>query len=222
MATSKAEFELKSALLGTGVVSPVSAVSKGGNLEVLCRQVPLREKAVIQMLTEVLTTAEKEAINLHVCKRFILKDGKLAFGWNFALDCKSAKAALVAVEVISKRLVEIQPDLVVAEQALLPEPEPAPAPVRPATQSTPDAATLRRRGIAVHTEAGIIGNVTERRGSLQRGVATEGRLTITQQDSGGTVFEMPLPHVRREMNVPNERGRGAVGSNGNFSPARRR
>lgn len=220
--TNKAEFELKSALLGTGVVSPLSAVSKGGSVEVLCRQVPRREKAVLHMLTEILTTAEKESISLHVCKRFILKDGKLAFGWNFALDCKNPKAASMAVGVISKRLVELQPDLAEQDEPQAPpEPTPTPQAASQAPQSF-DPLALRRRGIAVHTEAGIIGNVQERRGSFQRGVPTEGRLTITYQQGKDAIFEMPLPHVTREANIPNERGRGAVGSNGNFSPARRR
>ena len=90
--SSKASMQLQSALMSTGLVQPVSEKSRGGYVEVLCRQIPGQEKVWLQVVDKMLIFAEEHKTVLqefHVCRRYVRKGGQMAFGWHIALTCKN-------------------------------------------------------------------------------------------------------------------------------------
>ena len=184
----KAELELKSALLSTGLVQPVESSAKGGHAEVLSKQVPGQEKPWMAVVVGMLKVATDERIGLHICKRFLLMEGQLVYGWHLSVTMKGAKVVESAVkslidQVLSKAKPSLSP---VVEERQAP---PRPAPSGGRRQAEPDPTPQSQ-------EAGVAGISVVARGHDAKGKAW-------------TVQEMPLPHVTRDMNVPTQKRKGA-------------
>jgi hypothetical protein len=184
--STKAELELKSALLSTGLVQPVESNGHGGSVSVVCRQVPGQDKPWLQLVAEMLAATEgiPEGSDLHICRRYFVRDGKLVFGWHISFAMGKAKAAEAVVEELKKVLSKARPVLTAVEPE---EPRGAVpvrprAPARPAQPEAPSNAGVRR----------VENRVDEKRRLWQ-------------------VDEMPLPHVNRDLNTPTRKGRGARG-----------
>lgn len=204
---TKVEMELREALVGTGIVAPVSSVGRGGRLEILCRQVPgVPEVSMIELVAVMLTEAEAGSFGLHVCKRFVLKDGKPAFGWNFAIEMPTLKGVKAAVIILKAKLETFE--------STAPRHMPTAA---AAPQVLPkDRQSLQQRGVVVDSEvdeklgvsAGVIGNMRPVAGKYEQGRPTEGKLMVTsrhQNEDGNEViqYSMPLPHVTKSLNELN-------------------
>jgi hypothetical protein len=224
------ELKLHTALLGTGVVQPHQSYTKSGRVEILCRQVPGQSAAVIEMLTALLKKAQEENVTIHACKRFVLKDGVLVFGWNFAIETKNAKELKVALDKLIPALEQVRPALVaVHEEAPAPRPvaaapaapeeemeeEDAPPPPPRKSDYKTDAQVARNLGITVDAKAGKLGRLEPQNGGrvhYEVGKRLPGHrisvLSAGVDDAGRPVVisEMPLPHVRKEMNVPKFEG----------------
>lgn len=237
--SKEVEFDLKSAILQTGLLQPVSSSMKGCHLEILCRQVPGREQAWLKVVQAILI--HLEGANPHICRRYILKDGKMVFGWHIQLDAPNKKGlAQIAGDLKTVLEISVQG---LEDQEVAEEPPPAPAGARPAQASNPGY---------VHVLEGVVGG----KDGASRGPPIRGRgaprlppqpppssrpLAPGQrppnrmppprapgQEAGvdeapadftprikiirterGIIAEMPLPHTFHELNVPNEKGRGA-------------
>lgn len=182
---SKALQNLRESLFSTGLIQPLDGSAKGGNLSVLCRQVQGQEKGWLKLVERLLQEEMKPQVTpfeLHLCRRYKLaQDGQLAFGWSISITSQNAKALETVVDTVLKPVLrEAKPDLTpVAPAPTLNYPPGVRAPVPPAPSV--NAPKLR---------------VVERRVD-----------EVTGQKV--VVTEMPLPHVQRDLNVPNDKGRGA-------------
>ena len=187
--STKAELELKSALLSTGLVQPVESKGRGGYVEVLCRQVPGQEKAWLGIIHELLKAAEASEFKaeFHICRRYLLKDKALVYGWHVAIKAPDGRVAGLVVDDLARVLSKAKPVLESAVKKIpvkhrqaVEEPEPSPAP------------RAQPRAVGVH--------------AVERGVDGKGKAWMVE--------EMPLPHVSRDLNIPNSKGRGARGCGG--------
>ena len=205
---SKAVLKLQSALVATGMLQPVSEKAKGGYLEVLCRQVPGQEKGWLQVMGAILQHAEAfPDIEFHVCRRYVLRNGSMVFGWHIALTCKSLKALQVAVDsLVDEVLTKVRPTLSEPEPTISP-PVARQEAVQPRRQPlAPGQHPQRMPPPRPPNEPGTVV------GEAPRNFAPAVRVVQNARDQQGKlhiVEEMPLPHVYSEMNVPNEKGKGA-------------
>lgn len=180
--STKAELELKSALISTGLVLPVESEGKGGHVSILCRQVPGQDKAWLQIVKELL----EEESTLHLCRRYLVKYKQLVFGWHIEFTVKNSKAAEVMVESLNKVLSKAKPTLERVQE------EPV---ERAVLTQLPETVRRGRRVADPDPEPLHVGP------QQVRGV----RVVEQGRDAKGkpwTVQEMPLPHVSRDLNAP--------------------
>lgn len=188
---TKLEVFLKSKLLDSGLVQPVSSSSKGGSIEILCRARFGQDKDWLDQVLQILLECEKFGLEVLIAKRYLLKEGRMVFGWYLKFTAKNAAElnkkvmeVFTKVDLMSKSVVSSNVPVRPAPPGVHPKKIPAP---RPPQTSGPDP---------------IPSNVSPRIKRVERKFDQEsGRVT--------EVFEMPLPHVTKPMNIPNERGRGA-------------
>jgi hypothetical protein len=237
------ELELKSALLGTGLVQPVSsearrAGAKWFSLEVLCRQTPGQEAPWLGVVDQVLSLTEAAPLSLHICRRYLRKNNRMVFGWHIGLS-GSLTEVEAAVQAVVPVLVAARPELDGA----------APAPARPPARAggreapeegdgpedAPEAGPARRSQPLAPGRHPPAKDVTPRPpGPPASGVTPpEGfipRIRVVKNEVGADgklriIEEMPLPHVYREMNKPfdPDSTRGAfLAGDGDFHPAKTR
>jgi hypothetical protein len=185
--STKAEFELKSALISTGLVLPVGSSSKGGYVEILSKQVPGQEKAWLQVVRDLLSAAKELSVDLHICRRYLMPDNQMVYGWHFSLSAKGAKAAEALVAQLNDKVF---------------------SKAKPALTPATDEERPGRRQAA--PDSGPRNAAPDIRGSHEGGVQT----VAQGRDSRGrpwVIDEIPLPHTRRDLNIPNRKGRGASG-----------
>lgn len=202
--SSKVSMQLQSALIATGLVQPVSEKHKGGDIEVLCRQIPGQEKSWLSVVDKLLALGDDLEQDFHICRRYVRREGQMVFGWHIAFSCKNVKTLQSIVNAAVKVLDQARPSLVPAvEQAYREEAPAAPtasrAALSPGRHPPPRAASPRPPG-----EPGtVVGTppATMTLRVVQNSRDEKGKQTIVE--------EMPLPHVYAEMNRPNEKGRGA-------------
>lgn len=217
---TKVEMILQDALMTTGVVVPRQTSSKGGRVDVLCRPVPGSDRPLMAMVDQLLAGAEKAGVPVHVCKKFVRKDGKMVFGWNFSVESKTVKELADAVAKVKAVLDAVELAIIPKEDApeqLAQEPEAAPAQPGPKSEYKTDQQVARSLGITIDSQAGRLGRLAPTKSTTQYKVGEKvsgPRISLVQtgQDTDGRpimVAEMPLPHVTRELNVPNEKGKGA-------------
>lgn len=228
------ELQLKSALLGTGLVQPVeSGLDRwrgGGEVEVLCRQVPGQEAPWMRVVDQVLALTEAAPMSLHLCRRYLRKNGRMVFGWHVAMSGKMSELKSV-VEAVVSVLVEARPQLDAAAPARRArQAQPAPhqddeepeearedpnrftPPHTPGQRPPPTAPVPRAPGPpanGVHPPAGFVPSIRV----VKNEVDEEGNRHIEEI--------MPLPHVYHEMNKPTAGGRGASLHGTNPSSRRR-
>lgn len=208
MTTNMLEYELRSAILSTGLLQPVSSKKTAKSISILCRGVPGQDKIWLREMEELLGKFPDDS--LHVCKKFVSKDGKMVFGWHIGVDSTSPKSLKKSVQWLCEYLATFKPSLVsepvtaVAPHAPEPpraQPEvpnilkgmpPPRAPGPPGMESQPPPPTLYK---------------FEKK-TLSKKTDGKGKVTLTE--------EVPLPHVYRELNRPTEKDRGAkyLGDNG--------
>lgn len=195
---AKVEVLFNNALAGTGVIQPVESSVKGSVIEVLCRLTPGQEQRWLVIAEKLLKAGEASGCLMHICRRYIIRNGKMVFGIHLSVDSKTSKAM---AGVISNLVLELgtngvndeekaaeellKPRRVSQEQVrsltkALPQPPNLPATVRPPPPGFSPAIKL-----------------------VQAGVDNNGRPT--------TVEEFPLPHqYSKDRNIPNAKGRGAT------------
>lgn len=103
MKKNKTEELIKEALAMTGLISPVSSDRVWAGWELLCRQVPGQEGPWLQTVDRLLRweasrPSGRTPDRLFIARRYLLKDGKMVFGWYLKLNCKSAEGLREATE----------------------------------------------------------------------------------------------------------------------------
>lgn len=205
MRTGEIELTMKSSLLGTGLVQPVSSSSSRGRLEVLCRQVPGQEAAWLRVVGQLLEAQED---GLHVCRRYVRRDGRMVFGWHLGLETRSVRALGAAVAALTAVLEGARPTLTGAAPAqdagegesqrdspsvAAPPSRPLPAGVHPKREAYPRPPGPSAR-VPPPQESATIKVISHE---------------VDEDGNVVTIEEMPLPHVYGEMNRPTAGGRGA-------------
>lgn len=216
MAKLSPDYVLRVALLETGLVQPVSASWKGGHVEVLSRQVPGQEKSWLMVVSNLLVTG----VPLHICRRYLLKGGQMAFGWHIQLDAKNLKELNKFLDPVVKELAEAKPTLDTPQKPAALQEEKAP-PQRYKSGYSTDAEVSRKMGITEDEfeDSGRMGRVNANpRLDLNAAVNVSPsspslRVVRSGRNSKGAEeyeLEMPLPHVNRDLNIPKHKdGRGA-------------
>lgn len=211
------ELNLRSALLGTGLIQPVdSSVTRSGkrsSLEVLCRQVPGQEATWLKIVDGLLEAFESSKVSFHLCRRYLRKNGRMAFGWHVGMSGSMSEIKSGVRDAIQV-LAGARPTLDG------PPPQRAARPARAAAAPDPE-----------EEEAPAVPGPGRAPGPPARGTEPPPgfvpRLRVTRNDvdeETGRPFvieEMPLPHVYREMNKPTEGGRGATKTAGERPKGRR-
>lgn len=189
------ELDLKSAIISTGLLQPVSSQSSRMSVSVLCRQVQGQETAWLETLKQLLEAGEATGSTFHICRKYLLKDGKLVYGWHFQIESKSELKA--KLEVAKSVLAKAQPSLAVEEE----EPKPVLQSKLPKAHVKPAAPGQHPKKQAVPRPPAEEAVVEEPPDDFEFKIRTvEDRI-----DEGGKrriVQEVPLPHVYSELNVP--------------------
>lgn len=197
----KAEMTLKSALLSTGLVQPVDSKVRKGRVEVLCRQVPGQEKSWLNVVEKILTASEEASQDVHLCRRYVLRDGQMLFGWHIQVDAEKVKDLMAAVEVVVQVLASAKPSLDVAPKE---PPRPPTVPRQNVQQPRrPLAPGQHPPKAPAHPRAPSGGPGTAH--EAPAGFSFEKRTVLKKREENGMemiVEEMPLPHIHSELNVP--------------------
>ncbi len=194
--SQKAELNLKSALISTGLVQPVESSSKKGRLEVMCRQIAGQEKPWLDVVTQLLETAESTNLTFHICRRYVLKDGMLVFGWHIQIEA-TTKGMDAAVVVVAQILAKSRPTLgapIQRPQAAATTKQPFRRPAAPGQHPVKLAAMRAPAGGSEIEDA-------------PEGYEFKETVVVDRVDEDGTRHvetEVPLPHVYRDSNVPSK------------------
>ncbi len=144
----------------TGMVTLFKKFAKKGSASYLFRQVPGQETNWLKFIEKLLHVAEDNSLDIHICRKYLLKDGKMVFGWHIGLNGKMEEI----FEILQSNI-DTKPATTVK------------------TSTTTNGPMLK---------------------TISSGVGSDGRPY--------SVEEMPLPHVTKDLNAPNAKGRGATGA----------
>lgn len=192
---------MREALYGTGLVQPVDSAGRGGSLSILCRQLPGQEAPWIAVVDKLLLAAEEKSLDLHVCRRYVRRNGRMVFGWFLGIEAKNAASLVEALGPVIDILKAAKPDL----QAPQAEDDDRPRGRQQVFVSGHQPMT--KEEISKHTRA-------PRRAPNEAGPdpvpppkAASPALKVVErgQDDKGRlreVTEMPLPHTYKDLNVP--------------------
>lgn len=190
---------LREALYECGLVQPLSVTSKGGSISVMCRQVPGQEKAWISVIDQLLST-DVGNCDLHVCRKYVKKEGRLLFGWFIGLSAPTVKVVAKSVDALAPVL-KAASSLVVEEVS-------TPAKTTAPTGKSPMASNF---DFKKWTDASP-------RASEYSGPdpVAPAKSTFSLKTVSHGIQEMPLPHVySKDMNKPaagSNRGAAIAGS----------
>lgn len=246
MKVEEIELQLKSALINTGLVQPVdSTVTKrrgGADLEILCRQALDGAPPWLRLVDQILALQEAAPMSIHVCRRYLRKNGQLVFGWHLGLSGSMSELAATA-EAVCGVLAAARPTLTqqaprkargraaaAARQAELDEAGEEGGDAYDEAQEGEEGRPHRPPDLAPGQrpppEAGVIAPGRPARVAAPEGFSPTIKVVRNEVDDEGRVRieeEMPLPHVYRELNHLSDGGRGAaLSGSGNFHPARTR
>lgn len=180
--------QFNASLTASDILEVISVKGKGRKVEALCRIKPGREKDLPEYAKTILTAINKA----HICRRYVLRDGNIVFGIHVSLEAKNADELLNIVNAM-------------------------PAGVSSSTRTPlkldPTARLLTPEEVKAQTKArpkapNIAGPTPSPPPNFSPSIKTVSRET----DSAGRpiiIREMPLPHVYRDLNVPNAKGGGA-------------
>lgn len=190
---SKTEGLFSQMLLGTGVLLPVEVKQKGSKVSAMCRLVAGKDKEWTICADKMLRSADAASVDLLVCRRFLLKNGEMVQGIYICLEGK-ASALPGMIESISKAVPKV-------------------------TATEPAAGDKESTSAMSYSEYRKMTSAPPRKMSepgradpAPPGFRPEIKILSQSKGSGGRVVsveEIPIPHIHREMNVPNNRGRGA-------------
>jgi hypothetical protein len=217
------ELDIRSVLLSTGHVEPLKIEVNGNKVEILCREIPDRGKMWLKDVWGLLHESAPTEIDLHLCKRYLLKNGSMVFGWHIGIESKNARNLKKDIDwfcAAMKRVLAGQTTMVPTTTTVVSQP--SPSPTKPAgTVIDPNFADdmdVRREAATARTTASPR---TPEYAPDPPVAATKPKMTMvedgTMTDSSGKtmrvqVVEMPLPFVyTNDMNKPNEKGGGAKG-----------
>lgn len=196
-ATEEAFEEL---LYNTGILKPVTTSVKGGKVEAMCRIVDNRKEEWPALVENLLVSAEELGLDAHVCRRYVMKEGALVYGFHVSFDAGSAKKLKDSLPALEKTtLVKSEaPKAVSARQNKSAIPIMSYQEYKKQTSATPRA-PLPGEAKDIQVPKGYTFKAT----TLASGPGPNGK--------DGMIEEIPLPNVFKEMNVPNSKGRGARG-----------
>lgn len=205
MSAATSSLQLRTALMATGLLMPVSSSDNPKNFWILCRIVPGQETAWLKVVENILLSHEadvdwKDKPDIVLARRYVAKDGKMVFGWYLSIIAKSVKELEKAEHFLHRHLEEARPTLTSPEQV------PQKAPVVPGRTLAPGQHPPPRAPVARSASEALSTPEPPRNFSpalrvVKKSFDEKGRLE--------TVEEMPLPHVYRELNTPNDKGKGA-------------
>lgn len=207
MKPAELRMELCSALLGTNLVQPVdSGVEKGAKkltVWALCRQVPGGEKAWIATIDKLLALElEATGAGLHVCRRYVRRGGRIAFGWYLSV--------MAPASAIEQPLWGVLAVLAESKMDLHGSVGEAPPPAQQPALATQPPTGAPDQGLPQPRSPGPMARV----GQSPPGYDPNPRVTVRTVDPetgrSHVETEMPLPFVYGEMNKPNAKGRGAM------------
>ncbi len=184
---NKAIQILHDALSSTGLVQPIESISKGGSASCLCRQVQKYEKAWLRLIDMILEAAHDNNIDVHICRRYIRKDGRMVFGWFIEVSAKSAKLLPDAVNILLPILKESQ-KIVLEEPVVLKSNRP----VSIVNETTASRRSPSPSGPDPKVPKGVVPALR----LINTGIDTNGNATYME--------EMPLPHVYTDLNKPKD------------------
>lgn len=125
----KAEQVLRDALAMTGMVIPLTSTGRGGSVEFLCRQIPGQEASWLSVVEALLRWGDEKSNvkdRLFIARRYLLKDGKMVFGWFVGIDMPSAGKLQDACKTMAELISNHQPELSPAVST----PQPSRTPVK--------------------------------------------------------------------------------------------
>lgn len=212
MSAKTQSIRLSSAIIGTGVLQIVQTQATAKHISMMCRQVPGQEKVWLSSIEDLLTAYEglkAPVAELIIARRYVLKEGKLAFGWYISL-AGTSKTIDSLIEVFEEVLANASPSA--TPQASIPLTPPSAASAEPQSQrrfAPGEHPPPSSRAKAPSAEDLIPSqsqvpppNFTPKIRVVSTGRDEKGNMTSTE--------EMPLPHIhQRELNRVNAKGRGA-------------
>lgn len=204
---------LEDAVSMTGMVEPVEVKHHNAVVSIISRQVTGAEKTWLAFLPLLLKDGESR--NIHICRRYMLRDGGLVFGWYLSVDARPASVHWLI------RALEGQVSIPAPQRSGPRAKKPAVRKqVKSGSKDFEDDAEIRRERVRAHTTAEPRAAIYDPNLHLPEPTRKMQLTTIytgTARDSKNRVMpvviqEMPLPHVNVEdMNAPNKHGRGANG-----------
>lgn len=216
--STKHEMRLRQMLMDTGLLQPLSSQTKKGTISVMCRSMKGTEPEWLAMVSEALTLAAEHKIDLHIGRKYVMKNGSLAFGWYIGVTAQNAKALDTAILQLAKVFTEGDDEPEV-KASLAKKPKKGPPPQQYKSPYKTDKQVRKEVGIdPSDEEAGYIGVTREKPmnwgadgpGPHLDRVATGKAMGRDGKPMKTEVIEMPLPHMRGPLNVPKDRSsRGA-------------
>jgi hypothetical protein len=223
-AARELQLELLSALMRTGQIDPVNVEIRGNKAEAMCREVPGRGQMWLKTVNGLLAEPTSEdQVPFHLCRRYVLKNGKMVFGWHIGIEANTAKGLKKEIDWFCTALTRVLSGQGTFVPAPAPAaPQPPPSSIKPAgTVIDPNFADdmdVRREAAMARTTASP--RMPEYSPDPPSSAAKPRMTTIqsgTMVDSRNKtvpviIQEMPLPFTYTDdMNKPNEKGRGAKG-----------
>lgn len=120
----RAETRIQEALLKGGFLTPIVVRGRGGYVSLLCRQVPGMDKAWLVALKMLLVQTESLGIgdNVFIGRKYVLKEGQLAFGWYLQFDFKNVGLLNEAFDKLEPLFKASQPPQVVQRKTVTVKP----------------------------------------------------------------------------------------------------
>jgi hypothetical protein len=198
---TKIENDFRKALAETGLVQPIESKSRASSVEVLCRLMPGSETKWPAVAERLLRAGLQAGIDVHVCRRFILKDDKMVFGIHVGVTGSTAKTLPTELAVVMAELITPSQVGEDAEALLKPGRRLTKEQIRSMTKAHPqppaEPASVKPPPPGFKPAIKVVNS----------GVDANGRKV--------SVEEFPLPHqYGHDRNMINSKGRGAVGSSG--------
>lgn len=204
---------LRDALTSTGVVLPLKVTSKGNSHSILCRPIRGQDMAWVDTVEKILVAFEdKEDIQLHLGRQYVLKGGKMAAGWYVGITCprtllETAVGSIVEILTDVERVEEIENETPGRQfKSRYPE----------ANQQLQQQLTgMRGRTTADPRSPDRIERLTDSH-VPNRDVTLHTTLDRIKTTATGSMVreihqEIPLAHQYVEMNRPNAKGGGVLG-----------
>lgn len=155
--------DLSEVFNNTGMVTVFSTDFKRGTQSYVLRQNAGHDAKWLVLIEKLLNVGEAQKLNLHICRRYLLKNGKMVFGWHVGITGNLDNSYAAISHALRN--------------------------TKPLKASKPLPTITSRSSLKI----------------ISSGVGSDGKPY--------SVEEMPLPHVSgTDLNIPNNKGRGAKGA----------